>query len=264
MILDSKNIIFTDGSSRGNPGPGGWGAIIVYNDSEFKVESLPAVATSAQAGLNLPDGKAGLKVVEIGGREDNTTNNRMEMTAVIKALEFLLSASHSPLATTLFTDSSYVINGATKWAKGWKKNGWKTKNKEDVLNKDLWEQILSLTQKFEIEWKHIEGHAGIIGNERCDQIATSFADKEKAELFLGPIENYKIDIFSLEKNSLVSKTKKSSSVKAYSYISKVDGKILIHKTWKECEARVKGQSGARFKKSFSKEDEERIIAEFSK
>jgi len=239
-----KIIIFTDGSSRGNPGPGGWGAIVVW-------------------GLELKASGEG-KIAEIGGREALTTNNRMEMKAVIEALSYL-SAKHEALSSKLliYCDSSYVINGATKWAKGWKENGWMTKAKGEVSNKDLWEEIITLTEKFNIEWKQIEGHAGIIGNERCDEIATSFADDTGIDLYNGSFENYKLDILSLAPSEALKKKSKSNSAKAYSYISLVDGKILIHKTWRECEARVKGKSGVRFKKSLSSADEAKIIEEFS-
>lgn len=229
----NKNIIFTDGSSRGNPGPGGWGAVVVFAE----------------------------KVKEIGGREEKTTNNRMEMKAVIEALSFLIT-NHLLLATIIYCDSSYVINGVTKWAKGWQANGWKTKAKEEVLNRDLWESLIALTDKFKIEWVQIEGHSGIPANERCDEIATKFADEENVSLYDGFLENYKVDILDVSPKINVKKSK-SSSVKAYSYISFVDGKILIHKTWAECEKRVKGKSGARFKKSVSKENEEKIVSDFS-
>lgn len=231
----NKNIIFTDGSSRGNPGSGGWGAIVVL------------------------DGK----VKEIGGYESNTTNNRMEMNAVIEALKFSLSSVGAESNSLLiYCDSSYVINGATKWAKGWQANGWKTKAKEEVLNRDLWESLIALVDQFKIKWIQIEGHAGIPANERCDVIATSYADKENISLYEGPLENYEIDILDVSPKTNIKKSK-SNSTKAYSYISKVDGKIEIHKTWAECEKRVKGESGARFKKSISKEDEEKIVSDFS-
>lgn len=242
-----KIIIFTDGSSRGNPGPGGWGAIVAW-------------------GLELGVSEE-RKIVELGGREELTTNNRMEMKAVIEALLYLSSKPEALSSKLLiYCDSGYVINGATKWAKGWEANGWRTKTGADVLNKDLWEEMLTLTEKFgskfNLDWKQIEGHMGIAGNERCDEIATAFADGEKIDLYNDPFSEYGIDILSLATNGSTKKSSKSSSAKAYSYISKVDGKILIHKTWKECFDRVKGKSGARFKKSLSKEDEVKILQDF--
>ena len=239
-------LIFTDGSSRGNPGPGGWGAVVVANQ----------------------------KVVELGGGENHTTNNRMEMQAVISAISFLVEYE---LLTVNFkcvvhTDSAYVINGITKWVSGWKARGWLTLQKEQVLNRDLWEKLSYLLEDMpgdeNIEWKLLKGHVGVPGNERCDEIATAFADKKEIKLYDGPISGYSVDIKSVshdaDKSSARSESKKRSSQKAYSYISKVNGKIEVHKTWAECEKRVKGVSGVKYKKSLNKADEGAIIAEFSK
>ncbi len=222
--------IFTDGSSRGNPGPGGWGAIIIKEDS----------------------------VMEIGGREDHTTNNRMELSAVISALQ---SISHES-EIQIFLDSAYVLNGSTRWVKGWERNDWKTSTKEDVVNKDLWEEMIDAMAHKTIDWKLIKGHAGNPGNERCDEIATSFADNDPRKLYSGPRSEYKIDISTSVQTSNVANKSKSKS-KAYSYVSMVDDTIKVHKTWDECKARVNGVSGARFKKSTSPADEEEIIKEFT-
>lgn len=219
--------IFTDGSSRGNPGPGGWGAIILSDDRAF----------------------------EIGGREDETTNNRMEMTAVISAL----NAVGRDEEITLYTDSAYVLNGATRWVKGWEKNNWKTSTKDDVLNKDLWQEMVEATVHKNINWQLIKGHSGTAGNERCDVIATSFADNDPVILYNGSRERYGVDVKISE---TVSDKKYKSKSKAYSYVSMVDGVVQTHKTWDECKARVNGVSGARFKKSVSPSDEEEIIKEF--
>lgn len=246
-----QTIIFTDGSSLGNPGPGGWGAIIVYNDDKLKVESLK------------------LKVQEFGGRVEHTTNNRMELSAAIEALSFLSSYRLKTIdyRLTLYTDSSYVINGITKWISGWKKNGWVTKDKKEVLNRDLWEMLGELTETTNIEWKYVGGHVGVRGNERCDEIATKFAEGEKVDLYKGVIENYLVpnilDITFDESMAIEkSKLKTRSAVPAFSYVSKVLGKIETHKTWKECEARVKGVSGAKYKKALSESDERKIIDEW--
>lgn len=222
--------IFTDGSSRGNPGPGGWGAIILSDE----------------------------KVIEIGGREDETTNNRMEMTAVISALKSVSNDEE----INLYTDSAYVLNGATRWVKGWEKNNWKTSTKDDVLNKDLWQKLVDLTAHRNISWNLIKGHAGNPGNERCDVIATSFADNSPTTLYDGSKQEYKINLQDITMKSS-EKSKSKSKSKAHSYVSMVDSKIMVHKTWDECKARVQGVSGARFKKSVSPEDEENIINEFA-
>ncbi len=112
---------------------------------------------------------------ELGGGVGHTTNNQMEMQAALSALEFL--AAHSPnQRVTLYTDSKYLIDGITKWIKGWKKNGWQTKTNEPVKNRDLWQKIDQLNNA-QIHWEWVRGHAGDEGNERCDEIARSYAAK---------------------------------------------------------------------------------------
>ncbi len=230
-------IIFTDGSSSGNPGPGGWGAIIAT-----------------------PDGK----VHELGGKENHTTNNRVELTAAMEALRYVKSVKAPAI---IHTDSSYVIQGITKWVHGWIRNDWITSTKTDVINKDLWQELLKLEQERETYnttiWKHVAGHSGVPGNERVDEIATAFTFNTEIELFDGSASDYKIDIFTITPNRVKKEVKDQkrsrSSAKAYSYLSMIGGDIQIHKTWAECEARVKGKSGAKFKKAISKIEEEEII-----
>lgn len=242
-MKNNKVTIFTDGSSRGNPGRGGWSALIIFHDDS---------------------GQINLK--EIGGREDMTTNNRMEIKAAIQGLSSLKEKSE----VTLYTDSSYLINGITKWVSDWKKNDWKTKTKKDVLNVDLWEKLDEVNDIHDVSWKYVGGHIGVKGNERCDEIATKFADNEDVQLYSGPLSGYDHgDILnvSFDEEKLSQKEiNKNKSVKnkgkAYSYVSKVGGKVEFHKTWADCEKRVKGVSGAKFKKSFSQEDEANIVREF--
>jgi len=225
-----ETIIFSDGAARGNPGPGGWGAIVVTTDT----------------------------ATELGGREAHTTNNRMELLAVISALE-TFPQEHD---MTIYTDSAYVVNGITRWVKGWQANKWKTSQKEDVLNRDLWERLVDAILHKTISWKIVKGHSGVAGNERCDVIATGFADENPPVLYNGSRERYGVDITSVtSKKSFASKTK--NKAKAYSYVSLVDSEIKVHKTWEECKARVHGVA-ARFKKSVSPADEEEIIKEFTK
>ncbi|GEM_PF-88989 len=285
--------IFTDGSSRGNPGPGGWGAIVV------------SVADISNKNLDSGEDVAVASVTELGGGEKQTTNNRMELMAAAKVLEYISSKTRfrlsdvvSPDSTIdIYTDSSYLINGITKWVHGWKENAWKTKTKNDVLNKALWQEIDYLvntgsshgakkSRPFDIKWHHIGGHVGIVGNERCDEIATAFADslmkdvsrstKEteyKIELYDGSLSGYREmmfgrDILDLSHDEFMTKAKRSSSTrsrtKAYSYVSKVDGVIETHKTWQECEGRVKGKHGARFKKALDISEESDIVSDFSR
>jgi ribonuclease HI len=223
--------VFTDGSSRGNPGPGGWGAVLVFNDE---------------------------KVTEIGGRSDQTTNNRMELTAVIEALKI----TDGGAIIVLYTDSSYVINGITKWIHSWKKNDWMSSEKKPVANPDLWKELLYLVEERQLVWKYVPGHLGVVGNERADEIATLFADKEKIKLFDGSLSEYTLDVSSVEINGEKKKERKKSSKKAYSYISLVDGKIYIDKTWQECERRTKGRSRVKYKKAHDLKHEQEILREF--
>ncbi len=231
-----KFTVFTDGASRGNPGPGGWAYII-------------------------SDGHI---VEEKGGHEEHTTNNRMELVGVIEALQYVIAHGDKESSVTIHTDSAYVINGITKWLSGWIKNNWQTKTKEAVKNEDLWKILGDLVGDFEIDWVRISGHAGIPGNERADEIATAYADKEKIKLFKDKQDSYGRDLSITRSSHTISNKKKSNKGVAYSYVSKVGGKIYVDKIWKDCEKRVKGVSGTRFKKSLSTEDEKNIIAEFSR
>lgn len=132
--------IFTDGACSGNPGIGGWGALLRYKDIEK----------------------------ELSGGEKNTTNNRMELTAVIEALKALKTTCN----ITIYTDSKYVMSGITEWLENWKKNSWKTSNKKnDVKNIDLWQQLDKLIRQHEIRWVWVKGHNGHIENERVDTLA---------------------------------------------------------------------------------------------
>ncbi len=230
-----KITLFTDGSSRGNPGPGGWAAVVVAGD----------------------------RVRELGGREDHTTNNRMELKAAIEGLHAASGLAGSGVPIALHTDSSYVINGITKWIHGWKKKGWIGSTKEPVMNRDLWEELDEVAAEKEIKWIYVGGHSGVAGNERCDVIATGFADGANVSLYDGPLEKYTVkDILNISENpaqaSVKTKSKTSSRAKAYSYLSLLDGKVERHTTWAECERRVKGKP-AKFKKAISADDERTIL-----
>lgn len=142
--------IFTDGACSGNPGPGGYGAILKYGEH----------------------------TKELSGGEEQTTNNRMELTAVITALEAL----KEPCLVVLTTDSKYVVDGIEKgWAKSWRENGWKKKDKKPALNPDLWGKLLDLLEIHEVNFNWVKGHAGHPENERCDELAVNFY----TENFLG-------------------------------------------------------------------------------
>lgn len=157
-------IIYTDGSSRGNPGPGGWAAVVIENNY----------------------GGQGQHVIEIGGREEMTTNNRMEMRAVIEGLQNIPENAE----VVIHADSEYVIKGATEWIHNWQKNNWRTKARKNVLNKDLWLAMLAEIEKRKVSWNKVLGHSGHIYNDRCDEIATGFADKINVDLYAGPESNY--------------------------------------------------------------------------
>ena len=140
--------VFTDGACQGNPGPGGWGAILRYNGVEK----------------------------ELSGGDPETTNNRMELMAVISALEAL----KEPCEVTLCSDSQYVCNAISKgWARSWKKNGWRRGNKEPALNPDLWELLLQQLDRHHVTVNWVKGHAGHPENERCDRLAVTAAERAK-------------------------------------------------------------------------------------
>lgn len=136
--------IYTDGACKGNPGPGGWGVLL----------------------------RMGRHEKELSGGEDDTTNNRMELTAAIKGLSALIE----PCAVDLYSDSKYVLDGITKWVDGWQRNGWRTASKKPVRNADLWHELIDVSAKHQIEWHWVKGHSGHPENERVDQLASNEAD----------------------------------------------------------------------------------------
>lgn len=135
--------IFTDGACKGNPGPGGWGVLLRMGPHEK----------------------------ELSGGEEDTTNNRMEMLAVIEGLNALIE----PCTVELFSDSKYVIDGITKWVHGWKKRGWVNASKKPVRNSDLWHDLIEATARHEVSWNWVKGHAGHAENERVDKLASDAA-----------------------------------------------------------------------------------------
>jgi ribonuclease HI len=178
-----KITMYTDGSSRGNPGPGGWGAIIITDD----------------------------EVIELGGGEKLTTNNRMELMGAIEGLGHVNGGQQITdnrqqedlglMSVEVCTDSEYVKKGMTEWIEGWIKKGWKTSTKKPVLNQDLWEQLYKEEKRLKdagvkVIWSYVPGHAGVPLNERADVIATSYADEEiekgasNLQLYRGSKEEY--------------------------------------------------------------------------
>lgn len=138
--------IYTDGACRGNPGPGGWGALLRYGEKEKC----------------------------LSGGEGETTNNRMELTAVIRALETL---KHDRLPVQVTTDSRYVMDGITQWLENWKARGWKTASKKPVKNEDLWRQLDTLAAQYDLSWAWVKGHSGHPENEQADQLANEAIDR---------------------------------------------------------------------------------------
>ena len=239
-MSDRPIVAFSDGASKGNPGPGGWGVVIVTAD-----------------GL----------VAELGGRAAHTTNNRMELTGAIEALSEVRNLAGR---VAVYTDSTYVIKGISEWIWGWRRRGWKTAEGNEVLNRDFWEQLASLVEargKGGIEWHYVRGHVGTPGNERVDEIADTLARHGEGQA-VTVVRCWP----TAARSWTCPKTRASRSVRgpaargkaapAYSYLSLVDGQLMRHSTWADCERRVKGQSGARFKKAKDVADESAIMREW--
>ncbi len=231
-------VVYTDGAASGNPGPGGWGAI---------------VAT--------PDGQ----VVELGGGKEETTNNAMEMTAAVEALRHLEGVSGR---VEIYTDSTYLIRGITQWIWGWRKRGWTTAEGTPVANQGLWKALSALVEKRKadgpVEWKYVRGHVGTPGNERVDRIAVAFSQSKRPKLYRGPLVGYDVAIHDLPETGELPERKDAGKGGAkavpHSYLSLLDGEVVRHRTWPDCERRVKGRSGAKFKKAMSASEETEILA----
>ena len=233
-------VVFADGAAKRNPGPGGWGVIVVTPGGE---------------------------VTELAGGVPHTTNNRMELTAVIEALRWVRDV---PGPVAVHTDSTYVIRGIGEWIHAWRRRGWKTIDGKDVVNRDLWEQLATLERARgatgAIAWHFVRGHSGIPGNERVDEIAEGNAAGRPPALYRGPLVRYPVAVMDIPEDTRPparglgttarAKAKKSP---AHSYVSLVDGQVVRHATWAECERRVKGRSGARYKKASSAADETAIL-----
>jgi len=236
-MSEQQIVVFTDGASKGNPGPGGWGAVVIR-----------------------PDGR----VTELGGGQPQTTNNKMELTGAIEALSEIAGDS---ARVSVYTDSTYVIQGIREWIHNWKRRGWKTATGGPVMNQELWQALSDLTSARgprNISWHYVRGHVGTPGNERCDTIADALATGKPVDLYAGPLSEYTVDVHVLPDDTSVPARSASSGASRskgapYSYLSVVGGKPMRHKTWAECEQRVKGVAGARFKKATSAADEVEIL-----
>lgn len=226
--------IYTDGACSGNPGPGGWGSVII-----------------------LPN----LDIVELGGRENPTTNNRMEVGAALRALQFV---ANQDVPVHLYTDSTYLIRGITMWIWGWRKKGWMTAEGKEVQNRDLWEELSRVVSArgagAKIEWKWVRGHTGHAGNERCDEIAVAYSQSRTPVLFRGKLKDYSHNVLDFPDDTELPEMKPKEEKKAaFSYLSYVGGQVLRHADWASCERATKGRSGAKFKKAMSADDEVSIL-----
>ena len=234
-------LIFTDGACSGNPGPGGWGAVLI-----------------------LPEGR----VLELGGGDRSTTNNRMEMAGAIFALK-AIAGRFEPVK--LYTDSGYLILGITTWIAGWKRKDWRRMDGKEVLNRDLWEALdeLAAARRGRLNWGHVKGHSGHELNERCDAIAVGFAQGRPEALYEGPASGCGYSLLEPGPEHLREAAPRRSPSgprrprsKSGFYLSMVEGRVERHAAWPECQARVQGVSGARFKKVSSAEEEQAVLRQW--
>lgn len=237
QIRDSF-IVYSDGACSGNPGPGGWAFV-----------------------LGSPEGW----VQEGAGHVPDTTNNRMELLSAVEALRLILESERSSQNVLLFSDSVYVIRGATQWVFGWRRNGWKTAQGDDVSNRDLWEVFFVLVHQsgLKIEFRYVKGHAGIPGNERCDVLAVQSSQRSVVQLYSGNNSDYYFDIRDLPPEMPIPEMRSKSSVNGskekVNYLSLINGKVFRDSNWGQCEARVKGRPGVRYKKVKSLQEEKSVL-----
>ena len=231
--------IYSDGACSGNPGPGGWAAVVIF-----------------------PEGR----LLELGGGERSTTNNRMEMAAAIAALS---RVADRPEPVKLYTDSGLMINGIKGWIHGWKRKGWLTAAGEPVANRDLWEKLDALAQdrKGRLAWGHVKGHAGHEINERCDAIAVAFSKGQRPKLHDGHAVGCGYSLLEPGEEHLHKPAPKSGPRAAKPkgpavYLSLVGGRLERHATWDQCRVRVHGVAGAKFKKVHSAEEEREALKQW--
>jgi ribonuclease HI len=216
---------YADGSCLGNPGPGGWGVHVQFEDS---------------------------RVVDLGGGEQHTTNNRMELRAAIEAVR----ATRECEAVTVIVDSEYVKRGITGWVAGWKKNGWRTRTGAAVLNQELWQELDELADK-RITWQWTRAHVGTAGNERVDTIARWFAEgmgRTRRASRPAPAERS-------QPQPRIQQSRRSNPA-GTRYLSLIDGIAMRHRTWPECQDRVSGVARARYRKALSDDEERKILQEW--
>ena len=231
-------LLFSDGASSGNPGPGGWGVAMVTAEG---------------------------RVREIGGGEPATTNNRMELTATLRGLQLI---ADKPGSVELYTDSTYVIRGITQWIHSWRRNDWASAKARNIANLDLWgalwDEVARRGKSNPVAWRYVRGHSGVPGNERVDEIAVDFTKGRRPDFYEGLISSYPVAILNLPKDTSLppsqsAESRSSGPAKSATYLSLVNGVLTRHATWAECESRVKGTPGARFKKVSGPDEEKATL-----
>jgi ribonuclease HI len=210
--------IVSDGACMKNPGPGGWGLIVVT---------------------------PGEQVTEFGGYEAESTNNRMELMGFYRGMQEVYKRAKAEPGNKILhaiSDSKYVLDGASKYIKNWQKNGWKTSTGGDVKNQEMWEKVAKGQELFKeigfkFEYELVKGHSGNDANERVDQIAVKYSrsEEEALELFEGPLSKYPIQV-------------QTGAPFHQVYLSYVGGKLTRHAKWDDCKAAVEGKAGAKYKK----------------
>jgi ribonuclease HI len=216
---------YTDGACLGNPGPGGWGVRILYADGHVR---------------------------EFGAAEASTTNNRMELQAAIEALKVLQTYPQA----TIVTDSRYVIDGLTRWLPNWRRRGWMTTSNTPVKNRQWWMTLAQLNHPG-VRWQHVRGHTGDPNNERVDDIARAFAQGGNPELFCGKIGSRPDPVVAgsgATSAPALPYPRAPEPPRKVRYISLVQGTVALDDDWGSCAARVRGVSGARYKKVRSAEE----------
>jgi ribonuclease HI len=237
MKQKDRFLIFADGACRRNPGPGGWAFLIASQDS----------------------------VWEACGFEADTTNNKMELRALIEALRFVQKQNLTG-RLEIHLDSQYVLSGCIAWIYAWKRRGWVTTDSEPVKNRELWQQVADLLDALkssaDFNWYYVPGHAGVPGNERVDSLAASEADGIEGPAYQGPRSAWAhgdleggLSRETYDPNR-VSRPQQKTPVY---YLSLIQGSVFRDATWPECEARVRGRAGARYKKVKSREEELQVL-----
>lgn len=234
-------LVIGDGSSKGNPGPAGWGALVVMEG----------------------------RVVEMGGASSRATNNEMELRAFLESLKFLNERNVSDCQIKFYWDSKFVLSGAKSWRFSWKRKAWRTQDGSEVKNLSLWKAIdheLETLKGNDLVYYYVPGHQGITANERVDTIAQEFADGREPALFVGALSDYRFDLRqglpSEEFDPARQSFQKSKDTSGQYYLSYVGGQLYRDTTWKECEARVKGVSGVKYKKIKSAEEEPKVLKDW--